>query len=170
MNTIGIVTWLKDFAGLVLFNGGLATSGVAQQWEMSNTNQIERMSRVVGASTALTILLIAACARQAPTSLTPPADAPTANAYILPGAVNLGANAFGDEPIVIHRGERLRWRNVDTVEHNVVADTGSLPEFVTTGTLAPGGERLFTMNTIGTTRIHCTIHPQMAGTLVVQER
>ena len=31
------------------------------------------------------------------------------------------------------------------------------------------GERLFTMNTIGATTIHCWIHPQMRGTLVVWE-
>jgi plastocyanin len=71
---------------------------------------------------------------------------------------------------VIHQGERLRWRNADTEKHDVVADTPSLPESVTTGTLAPGDERLFPMNTIGTTRIHCTIHPQMVGLLVVQAR
>jgi plastocyanin len=103
-------------------------------------------------------------------SPTPPTDAPTANAYILPGAVDLGHNAFGDEPVIIHKGERLRWRNADTVEHNVAADTASFPEFAKTGTLAPGGERIFPMNTIGTTRIHCTIHPQMVGILEVRER
>src|SRR5262249_32571982 len=129
------------------------------------------VSRIIGASTALTILLAAACSRQTPTSPStppPPADAPIANAYILPGAVDMGATAFGDEPVVIHKGERLRWRNVDGVEHNVVADT-PLPEFATTGALAPGGEQLFTMNTIGATSIHCSIHPQMRGTLVVRE-
>ena len=26
------------------------------------------------------------------------------------------------------------------------------------------------MNTVGTTKFHCTIHPQMVGTLIVQER
>jgi pimeloyl-ACP methyl ester carboxylesterase len=76
----------------------------------------------------------------------------------------------GDEPVVIHAGERLRWQNADTVEHDVVADTSSLPEFMTTGILAPGGERAFTMKTIGATRIHCTIHPQRVGMLVVQGR
>src|SRR5262249_32344541 len=99
------------------------------------------VSRVVGVSTALTILLAAACARQTPTSPStppPPPEATTANAYILPGAVDLGATAFGDEPVVIHKGERLRWRNVDTREHNVVADV-PLSGFVTTGVLAPGG-------------------------------
>ena len=83
---------------------------------------------------------------------------------------DLGAIAFGDEPVVIYKGERLRWRNADSAEHNVVADTPSLPEFVETGALAPGGERTFMMNTTGTTRIHCSIHPQMVGTLIVRER
>ena len=103
-------------------------------------------------------------------SPTPTSDPPTANAYILPGAVGLGANAFGDEPIVIFKGERLHWRNMDTVGHTVVADTPSLPEFDTTGALAPGEERSFLMMTTGTIRIHCTEHPQMVGTLVVRER
>jgi plastocyanin len=104
-----------------------------------------------------------------PTPLPDP-DVTTANVYILPGAAGLGANAFGDEAIVIHKGERMRWRNIDGVEHDVVTDTMSLPEFMTTGTLSPGGEKSFIMNTIGTTRIHCTIHPQMVGTLVVQQQ
>ena len=139
---------------------------------MTDTNQRRAMSPTVGAATALAILFLAACGGQPPASPSPtpaPADGATANAYILPGAVGLGPTAFGDEPVVVHKGERLRWRNVDTVEHDVVADTAALPEFATTGTLAPGGERVFTMNTVGTTRIHCTIHPQMVGSLVVQE-
>ena len=137
---------------------------------MRHTNQRQGILRTVDTATVLALLFFAACAAQPPASPTPPpADAPIANAYILPGAVGLGPNAFGDEAVVIHKGERLRWRNVDTVEHDVVSDTASLPEFATTGTLAPGGERLFTMNTVGATRIHCTIHPQMVGMLVVQE-
>jgi plastocyanin len=103
-------------------------------------------------------------------SPTPVGDPPTANVYILPGAVDLGANAFGDETIVIIKGERMHWRNLDSIEHTLVADTLSLPEFDTTGPLAPGGERSFVMTTAGTTRIHCTEHPQMVGTLVVRER
>ena len=116
--------------------------------------------------------LIAACSRtEPPVSPTPdPGEAPTANAYILPGAVDLGANAFGDHPISIHRGERMRWRNADTVAHTLVPDTGALPEFVTTGPLAPGAERSFIMATPGMTTFHCTDHPQMTGTLIVQDR
>lgn len=101
---------------------------------------------------------------------TPAGDPPAANVYILPGAVALGANAFGDEAIVIFQGERMRWRNLDAVEHTVVADTPSLPEFETTGALEPGDDRSFVMMTTGSTRIHCTEHPQMVGTLVVRAR
>ncbi len=100
----------------------------------------------------------------------PPGEATTANVYILPGAMDLGPLAFDDHPLVIYKGERMRWRNADSTEHNIVADTPALPEFVTTGTLAPGGERTFTMNTLGTTPVHCTIHPQMTGTVIVRER
>jgi plastocyanin len=128
---------------------------------------------LVRAMTALALLLLAACGGYAtpPAAPTPPPppEVATANAYILPGASNLRANAFGDEPIVIHKGERLRWRNADTVAHHVVTDDVSLPEFKTTGVLAPGGEQSFIMNTTGSTKIHCTIHPTMTGTLVVQQ-
>ncbi len=132
-----------------------------------------RISRfVVRATTMLAGVVSTACGHaMTPPSPTPqPAGPPIANTYILPGAVDLGANAFGDDPIVIFKGEQMRWRNLDGVEHNVVADTASLPEFGTTGVLAPFGERSFVMNTTGETKIHCTIHPQMVGTLIVRER
>ncbi len=118
--------------------------------------------------------LTAACGGDAspgpPLSPTPSPDPAIANVYILSGAVQLGRNAFGDHPVVVYRGERMRWRNADSVEHNIVSDTLSLPEFSTTGMLTPGGERSFVMNTLGATPIHCTLHPQMVGTLVVEDR
>jgi plastocyanin len=129
--------------------------------------------RLLRPITGTAILMLTACGSGTMAPSPSPGPSPQnpvdANAYILPGAVDLGATAFGDEPVVIHKGERLRWHNADSVEHDVVADTASLPEFTTTGRLAPGGEQAFTMNTTGSTRIHCTIHPQMVGTLVVRE-
>jgi len=129
--------------------------------------------RLVCPIAVLTILMLTACGSRTMSPSPSPAPSPQnpgeATAYILPGAVNLGANAFGDEPVVIHKGERLRWHNADSVEHDVVTDMASLPEFMTTGILPPGGEQSFVMNTLGSTRIHCTIHPQMVGTLVVRE-
>jgi len=122
----------------------------------------------------MALLLISACGGSM--SPAPPAPAPipvgqvTANVYILPGATDFGQNAFGDEPVVIYKGERMRFRNLDGIEHTVVADSPVLPEFTTTGPLAPGGEKSFDMSTLGTTKIHCADHPQMVGTLIVRER
>jgi plastocyanin len=128
---------------------------------------------LIGAAALSTLLLTNACGSGTPPAIPAPSpvgDPPTANVYILPGAVDLGPEAFGDHPVVIYRGERMRWRNADAVEHTIVADTVTLPEFAATGPLAPGAERAFIMNTLGRTTIRCTTHPQMTGIVIVQER
>lgn len=105
-----------------------------------------------------------------PTAPTPPPVTTTANLYILPDAQALGRNAFGDEEIVIYKGERMHWTNIDNQVHALVADTNGVPDFLKTNTLAPGGEQTFTMTRTGRTTFHCAIHPEMTGTLIVRER
>jgi plastocyanin len=123
--------------------------------------------------TGLTTVVIAACggsSRMPPTAPTPPTGGVTASAYILPQAPTLGPLAFGDEALVIYTGERLRWVNLDTVTHALVADTSGVRDFLKTDVLTPGGEQSFIMTATGTTTFHCTIHPGMVGTLVVRDR
>lgn len=127
-------------------------------------------SPIVAAILGSLIVLATGCGDEDSPVSPPPPDPPTANVYILPGAIDLGPTAFGNHPVVIYQGERMRWQNADTATHHVVADAMSLPEFETTGALVPGGERSFVMRTVGTTPIRCTIHPGMTGTLIVQER
>ena len=133
------------------------------------------LRHVLPAVTALTMLLMAGCGendamRMPPTSPTPPTPPVTASAYILPGAVSLGDWAFGDEPIVIYKSERLRWVNADALTHVIVADSPDATDFRRTDELPPnGGEQSFIMTKLGTTRIHCAIHPNMTGTLIVRE-
>jgi plastocyanin len=125
--------------------------------------------------TALAMLSMAACGRSGAAPLPPagpdPSPAPvTANAYILPDASALGDWAFGDEPIVIYKGERLRWVNADALAHVVVADSPDATDFRKTDELhGNGGEQSFIMTRLGTTRIHCAIHPSMTGTLTVRD-
>jgi hypothetical protein len=87
-----------------------------------------------------------------------------------PSSEGLGPLAFGEPPLIIYKGERLRWVNLDTVTHALVADTSGVPDFRETGELANLNERSFIMMTTGTTTFHCTIHPGMVGTLVVRDR
>jgi plastocyanin len=134
------------------------------------------LRQVLTAVTASTMLLIAGCGRNEsapmpPTGPTPPTPLVTANAYILPDAVALGDWAFGDEPIVIYKGERLRWVNVDALAHAIVADSPDATDLRQTAELPPnGGEQSFIMTKVGMTRIHCDIHRNMTGTLIVRER
>jgi plastocyanin len=109
-----------------------------------------------------------------PTAPTPPPANPppvttTANVYVMPDAVSLGPWAFSDEDIVIYKGERMHWVNLDKQTHHIVADIPNATDFRETNDLPPVGEQSFIMTKLGTTKIHCTIHPEMTGTLVVRE-
>jgi plastocyanin len=108
--------------------------------------------------------------RMPPNGPSPSPTPVTASAYILPGAVSLGDVAFGDEPIVIYRSERLHWVNADTLTHAIVADSPDATDFRKTEDLpGSGSEQSFIMTKLGMTRIHCAIHPTMTGTLIVRE-
>lgn len=130
------------------------------------------LRRVFFGLTTLTLPALAACSGEAPplpSVPTPPPTVVTANAYILNNAVNRNDWAFGDEPVVIHKGERLRWINVDLLAHVIVADSPDATDFQKTNELVPGAEQSFVMNKLGMTGIHCSIHPNMTGTLIVRE-
>lgn len=121
---------------------------------------------------ALTTLSMSGCGGSDSMRVPPTAPAPAliANVYILPGAVSLNDHAFGDETIVIYKGERMRWVNVDALPHQVVADSPDATDFRETVELSPGGEQSFLMTKLGTTGIRCATHPNMTGTLTVRER
>ena len=127
------------------------------------------------AATTFGIVLIAGCGGKDATPMPSPVPIPTptvtASAYILPGAVSMNDWAFGDEPIVIYTNERLRWVNADGLAHRIVADSPNATDFRNTDELRPlGGEQSFDIAKVGTTGIHCAIHPNMTGTLIVRER
>ena len=131
------------------------------------------LRHVLPAVTALALLSMAGCGGSdaGPIPPTGPTPTVTASAYILPDAVSLDDFAFGDEPIVIYKGERLRWVNADAIAHVIVADSPDATDFRTTDELLPnGGQQSFIMTRLGTTRIHCATHPNMTGILIVRER
>jgi plastocyanin len=129
------------------------------------------LRNILRATAVLAVLTSNGCRNDPnPEAPTPPPPTVTANVYILPDAQNLGPRAFGDHPLVIYRGERMRWLNIDQTTHALVADTAGVPDFLKTDPLESGAEQSFDMTRTGTTTFHCTIHPAMVGTLVVQER
>ena len=56
------------------------------------------------------------------------------------------------------------WTNNDSVGHTITADQGAGPA---SGVINHGETYAFTFNTPGTFSYHCSIHPSMKGTVIV---
>ena len=78
---------------------------------------------------------------------------------------NRSNQSFSPEPATMRVGQSVAWRNADSVAHNATQDAN---RFATSNLGAGATSSPIAMNTAGTFTYHCTIHPGMIGTLVVQ--
>ena len=124
------------------------------------------MTRLLLAAGLGTLTLgIAACgggygssAPSAPSNTVPPAGAITINVVR-----ENGNQSFSPNPATVPTGQTVVWHNIDTITHRVVLNDGKLD----TGNLAPGAfSQPMTLGAPGP--YHCSIHPDMVGSLVNQ--
>jgi plastocyanin len=80
------------------------------------------------------------------------------------GQVVIKNLAFDPATVTIKAGESVTWTNQDSMNHTVVADQGEFKS----GELANGATFSFTFDKAGSYAYHCSIHPSMTGTVVVQ--
>jgi plastocyanin len=99
-----------------------------------------------------------------PTTPTPAPGTGSTPVSIPVNAQTLGASAFNPSPLTIPVGATVRWTNNDTIAHDATSNTNVWAS----GNLTPGAHFDFTFQTAGTYAYHCTIHPGMTGTVVVQ--
>jgi plastocyanin len=99
-----------------------------------------------------------------PTPATPPSTAGGSAVAIPTGARNLGAGSYVPNPITVAVGTAVTWTNNDSIGHTSTSDTGMF----NSGTIAPGQSFSFTFQAAGTYPYHCTFHPGMVGSVVVQ--
>jgi plastocyanin len=84
----------------------------------------------------------------------------TGNAVTINVVAINGAQSYSPNPASVPAGQLVVWHNIDTDTHRVVLDDRS----VDTGDLAPGAfSAPMPIGTAG--RYHCTIHPEMVGTI-----
>ena len=80
-------------------------------------------------------------------------------------AGNLGAQSYSPNPMTVPVGQQVNWKNNDTTAHTATLDgvfnTGSIPPL-------SAHDNPVTFNTKGTFTYHCTIHPGMVGSIIVQ--
>lgn len=79
-------------------------------------------------------------------------------------SVAIAGFAFSPASVTIDVGDSVTWTNNDDITHTATADGGSFD----TGNLGSGASGAVTFNTAGSFPYHCEIHPQMAGTVIVQ--
>jgi plastocyanin len=125
-----------------------------------------RAAIVIFAAATLT-----ACGSSSPSPTSPASPAtPTATTgttvTIPQGARTLGTGGFAPNPVTVAVGTTVTWNNTDTASasHDVVSDSGAFDS----GQFGTGKTFTFTFQTKGTFPYHCSIHPGMVGTVVVQ--
>jgi plastocyanin len=77
--------------------------------------------------------------------------------------VRITATAFKPATVTIATGSAIKWTNVDTKAHQVIANSGAFAS----PTIAAGRSWKHTFNTAGTFRYHDALHPALTGKVVV---
>ncbi|HET6924285.1 MAG TPA: cupredoxin family copper-binding protein [Candidatus Saccharimonadales bacterium] len=74
--------------------------------------------------------------------------------------------AFSPANLTVPQGTAVTWTNKDSTAHTVTSDSGG-PFVLNSGTIEPGLTFSTTLNKTGTFPYHCSIHPNMKGTITV---
>ena len=80
-------------------------------------------------------------------------------------AVKISNFTFAPASVTVEQGARVTVTNQDSTAHTATADDGHSFD---TGTLAHGASQTISVSKPGSYPYHCSIHPFMHGTLVVQ--
>lgn len=98
-------------------------------------------------------------------TLPPQVPAPAAVAPQSQGvAISIARFAFVPATLTISAGQSITWTNSDPVDHTATSDD----KLWDSGSLGPDGMFSMTFSQPGTYAYHCTIHPFIRGTVVVQ--
>lgn len=78
--------------------------------------------------------------------------------------VSIKDSAFNPKSVTVLKGDTVRWTNLDSTAHTITGSTFD------SGTLQEGESYDFPCANAGTYEYHCSIHPSMKGTVIVEEK
>ena len=84
-------------------------------------------------------------------------------AYAATSNVTIQNFQFVPISVTVTAGDTVTWTNKDSTTHTATSDSGAFG-----GTLGPNAQFSFAFSNKGTFTYHCTLHPNMVGTVVVQ--
>ncbi len=73
--------------------------------------------------------------------------------------------AFSPKTLIIKKGDTVVWTNMDSAKHTATSDSGSE---LNSALLNKGETYSHTFDQTGTYDSHCTVHPYMKGTIIVE--
>lgn len=100
---------------------------------------------------------------QTTTETTTPAIETTGTA-MAKNVVEIKDFKYNPATLTVKAGERVTFINKDAAGHSATADDKSFD----TGVLSQGESETVTLGTAGTFKFHCTPHPNIQGTIVVE--
>jgi plastocyanin len=86
------------------------------------------------------------------------------NTTVSPNTIVLSNMSFGPSSLTVSKGTTVTFKNNDGIMHTATSDTDAWDS----GNIPEGASRSVTFNTAGTFPYHCTVHPMMTATIVVQ--
>ena len=114
---------------------------------------------------ALSVGLLTGCGGRADAGSGASADDRPAAVPNPPGTVVMQDVEFLPGRLTVKIGEKVTWRNAESLDHNVVARSGTR---FRSRAFGQGGTYTFTPRKPGTIDYVCTLHPGMDGQLVVK--
>lgn len=72
--------------------------------------------------------------------------------------------SFSPKTLIVKAGDKVTWTNQDSMGHSATADERSFD----TGVFNNGETKSITFGKAGSFAYHCSVHPSMTGTVVVQ--
>lgn len=118
---------------------------------------------LIGAIVLAAIFALAACGAGNGTETTSTGGTQT-TAGNAGTSVSIEGFAFSPAVLTIPVGTTVTWTNNDGTNHTVTSDGGAFDS----GALGSGDTFQFTFDEAGSYPYHCTIHPNMTGTIVVE--
>jgi plastocyanin len=91
----------------------------------------------------------------------------SSNATAAAGKIEIKNMMFTPPQITVHKGDAVVWTNNDNTTHTVIDDLSNVGG-PASGNVEPGSSYSFTFTKTGSFQYHCSIHPSMRGTIVVQ--
>jgi len=91
----------------------------------------------------------------------------TNQSQVTTNAVTIQNFAFSPANITVKKNTTVTWTNKDSVAHTVMETDGQTGP--NSNDINQGAKYSFTFNTPGTYHYHCSIHPEMVGTVTVTD-